>query len=206
MRPVHVIAFLIIAPLVALTAATARAQAIHNLERNFPLEVQDTSPTDAGKWQLQGSVVSERSDTSPDKLTLSPNLQWGFAENAHLFVFVPFYADADGASSGSGEIHAGMLWNFLAEGQIIPSLAISPEVIAPTGDASEGIDAAVTLIATKQITKESSEDRLHLNIRYDYNAVPSSTERENRMEYVAGYSRKITDKTVLILDAFHREE
>src|SRR5215218_1285735 len=106
MRSVPFVALTMVAALVA-PASFARAQAIHNLERNLPLEVQDTAPTDTGKLQLQGSAISERSDTSDDRLTLTPNLQWGFAENAHLFAYVPFYADAGDSSTGSGDIFVG---------------------------------------------------------------------------------------------------
>jgi hypothetical protein len=36
--------------------------------------------------------------------------------------------------------------------------------------------------------------------------VPASSEREDRYEYVIGYSRKLNDKAVLVLDFFRREE
>jgi hypothetical protein len=192
--------------MLALWPITAGAQSIHNLEQNLPLEIQDTSPTDTGKISLQASMVTERSDTSPDQLTLEPNVQWGFAENAHLFVYSPYYIGHGDATSGSGDIFVGMLWNFWAEGQYSPSIAIVGELVAPTGVGSDGLDTAVTLIATKQITKESSEDRLHLNIRWDHNSIPGIDERGDRFEYVFGYSRKLSEKSVLVLDYFHRQE
>jgi hypothetical protein len=190
---------------VALWPLTAAAQSVHNLERNLPIEVQDTAVTDTGKVQIQGAAVNENS-AETHKLTLEPNIQWGFAENAHLFIYQPNYIGSESVRSGSGDIHVGMLYNFLAEGPIIPSLALSGEVVAPTGVGSDGLDWALEFIADKQITKESSEDRLHLNIRWDHNSVPASSEREDRYEYVIGYSRKLNDKAVLVLDFFRREE
>ena len=187
--------------------APASAQAIHNLERNLPVEVQDTSPTDTGKVQLQGAAVNETSNESSDRFTLQPSVQWGFAENAHFLAYSQFYiADDDSAETGSGDVFVGMLYNFLAEGHYSPGLAVQGELVAPTGKDSEGLDTALTFIASKQITTEPTEDRLHFNVRWDHNSEPGTDERADRFEYVFGYSRKVTDKAVLVLDFFRREE
>lgn len=53
---------------------------------------------------------------------------------------------------------------------------------------------------------EPTEDRFHFYVRWDHNAEAGAGEREDRFEYVVGYSRKITEKTVLVLDLFRREE
>jgi hypothetical protein len=156
----------------ALWPLTAAAQSVHNLERTLPIEVQDTAVTDTGKVQIQGSAVNENF-AETHRLTLEPNVQWGFAENAHLFIYQPNYIGSESVRSGSGDIHVGMLYNFLAEGPVIPSLALSGEVVAPTGVGSDGLDWALEFIADKQITKASSEDRIHLNIRWDHNSVPA---------------------------------
>ena len=184
------------------------AQAIHNLERNLPLEVEDTAPTDTGKVQIQGSAINETGDSpdTSDRFTLQPNIQWGFAENAHLTISAPFYIGDESVRSGSGDIDVGILYNFLAEGRYLPSMAVDAQVIAPTGVGSDGLDTDVTFVLTKQITKASSEDRVHLNVRWIHNSIASSTERDDRMEYVIGYSRKLNDKAVLVLDFFRREE
>jgi hypothetical protein len=198
---------IVAAAAIVVPGSVALGQAVHNLERGLPLEVQDTAVTDTGKVQVQLSTVNETFGQTADRFQIEPNIQWGFAENAHLFVYSPFYISNDPTvRSGSGDIHVGVLYNFLAEGPVIPSLALSAEAVAPTGVASDGLDYAIELIADKQITKESSEDRLHLNLRWDHNSIPGSTERQDRYEYVIGYSRKITDKTVLVLDFFRRDE
>jgi len=184
----------------------ASAQSVHNLERNLPLEVQDTAPLDTGKVSLQAAAVNETSETQ-DKLTLQPSVQWGFAENAHVQATAPFYVtDTDDARRGSGDVYLGLQYNFLAEGNVTPSLAAIVEVVAPTGIGSSGFDTQLTLIATKQITKEPSEDRLHLNVLWYHNDDPAADERENRFELVVGYSRKVSDKFVLVVDFFHRQE
>jgi hypothetical protein len=189
-----------------LCAAAASAQSIHNLERNLPLEVSDTSVTDTGKVSLQGAAVNETSETS-DRFTLQPSLQWGFAENAHLLAYSQWYiADDPSQESGSGDTFVGMLYNFFAEGRFVPSLAIQGELVAPTGKGSEAVDTAVTFLATKQVTSQPSEDRLHFNFRWDRNNLPSPGERDDRFEYVIGYSRKVTDKAVLVVDFFRRDE
>jgi hypothetical protein len=185
--------------------AMVSAQAIHNLERGLPLEIQDTATTDTGKIQIQGSAINEQSDAG-DRLTLEPNIQWGVAENLHLTVHSPYYLGDESLRTGSGDIYAGALYNFLAEGQWLPGAAVLGEVVAPTGVASDGLDTAVTFILSKQITKESSEDRIHFNVQWYHNAIPSPGERDDRYTYVIGYSRKLNDKTVLVLDFVRRDE
>jgi hypothetical protein len=190
----------------ALWPAIAAAQAVHNLERNLPLEVMDTSATDTGKVQLQGSAVNELSDTS-DKFTLQPSVQWGAAENMHLLAYSQFFtADDDAMETGSGDTFFGFFYNFLGEGRFLPGMAAQAEMVAPTGEDSEGLDTAFTFVASKQVTRQPTEDRFHFNLRWDHNSESSPGEREDRFTYVAGYSRKVTDKAVLVLDFFRREE
>ena len=185
--------------------AVVAAQAIHNLERGLPLEIQDTAPTDTGKIQVQGSAMNEQSDAG-DRLTLEPNIQWGVAENMHLSVRSPYYLGEESLRTGSGDIYAGMLYSFLAEGQWMPGAAVLGELVAPTGEGSDGLDTTLTLILSKQITKESSEDRVHVNVQWYHNSIASPGEREDRLTYVIGYSRKLSDKAVLVLDFVRRDE
>src|SRR5215211_6075878 len=83
----------VVLAIAALLPRFATAQAIHNLERNLPLEIEDTAVTDTGKVQVQGSAVNEVGDTpdNSDRFTLTPNVQWGFAENAHFTLSAPYY-------------------------------------------------------------------------------------------------------------------
>jgi hypothetical protein len=185
--------------------APTRAQSVHNLERGLPIEAMDTAVTDTGKVQVQGSAINETSETQ-DRFSLQPNVQWGFAENAHLFVNNPYYLGDESVQSGSGDIFVGILYNFLAEGKYLPSAAVQGELVAPTGVGSDGLDSALTFVLTKQITKEASEDRIHFNLRWDHNSVAGDDERKDRFEYVIGYSRKVTDKAVLAIDFFRRDE
>jgi hypothetical protein len=186
--------------------AAASAQAIHNLERNLPLEVQDTAFTDTGKLQIQGAFVNELSDTS-DRLSLQPSFQYGFAENAHVIAYSQiFNADDDADERGSGDTYVGLFYNFLAEGRYLPSFAFQADLLAVPGEDNDGHDTALTFIATKQFRTEPTEDRVHFNVRWDHNNEAATGEREDRFECVLGYSRKVTDKTVLVLDLFRREE
>ena len=205
-RPSLIIAAAAAAGSALLLPGNAAAQSVHNLERGFPVEVQDTAPTDTGKISLQAAATNETSESS-DRLTLEPSVQWGFAENAHLQISAPFYvADTPDARSGSGDVYVGMLYNFLAEGNVTPSLAVLGEAVAPTGIGSSGFDTQLTLLATKQITTEASEDRVHFNAIWYHNADAAADERDNRFELVLGYSRKVNDKVVLVLDYFYRQE
>src|SRR5215212_2616341 len=159
-----------VALVLALWPTMAAGQSVHNLERGLPVEVMDTSPTDTGKIQVQGSATNETSDTSPDRFSLQPNVQWGFAENAHLLLYSTYYIGDESVQSGSGDIYVGMLYNFLAEGQWSPGVAVQGELVTPTGVGRDGLDTALTLVSSKQITKESSEDRIHFNLRWDHNS------------------------------------
>jgi hypothetical protein len=182
-------------------SATALAQNLHNLERGLPLEIEDTLATDPGQFQLQAFVRYDHTRENQDQTTLQPQIQYGLAEGLHVQAQSSFLVgDAD--RTGSGDLQLGLLYNFLKEPPSgpLPSLAVTALVVAPTGVGSDGLDTELSLIATKSLTAAPSEDRIHLNLRWYHNSVPAHDERHDRFTFVAGYSRKLAQNTILVAD------
>src|SRR4051794_31333329 len=77
-------------------APAASASDVHDLQRNLPLEVEDTITTDPGSLQVQASARYERTHEGEDQLTLEPQLQYGVLPNLHVELSYPVIAgDAD---------------------------------------------------------------------------------------------------------------
>jgi hypothetical protein len=191
---------------VCATVAAPRAFAgdPYNLELGLPVTVIDTAPGTGLQFQLFARY--DRTSDSRDQTLLSPQLQWGFAQDWHLEVQSP-YIVGDADRTGSGDIQVGLFWNFFKEPQNspLPSLAVHGLLIAPTGVGSDGLDTELELVATKTLTGAPSQDEVHANVRWDHNSVPASDERQDRFTFVAGYSRRLAEQTILVAD-FVREQ
>ncbi|HEY0009071.1 MAG TPA: transporter [Tepidisphaeraceae bacterium] len=187
-----------------LANAPAWAGDVHDLNRGLPLDFEDATPSPQGDVSVQLSARYEHNNDGEDQLTLEPQIQWGFAPNAHLQVQAPFhFGDAD--RSGSGDVAVGVLYNFLQEEGWRPALAVNGVVFVPSGEGNDGLDTELSLIATKTLTSEPSQDRLHLNVRWTRNAAEEENQRHDRFAFVAAYSRKLDDDTVFVAD-FIREQ
>jgi len=196
---------LLCAALLASMAPAARASDVHDLQRGLPLEVEDTTTTEEGSFQVQASARYERTNEGEDQLTVEPQLQYGLLPNLHVELSYPIIAgDAD--RSGSGDVTAAVLYNFLQEENARPALAVKAQVELPTGVGSDGVDTDLRFLLTKTLSENESQDRVHLNVDWIHNAAADSDERHNRFIGVIGYSRKLSDQTVFLADLVREQQ
>jgi hypothetical protein len=191
--------------LAAAFAPAARASDVHDLQRNLPLEVEDTVTTEPGTLQAQASARYEHTSEDQDRLTVEPQLQYGVLPNLHVELSYPVIAgDAD--RGGSGDFTFGALYTFLQEENARPSMAVKAQVELPTGVGGDGVDTDLRFLLTKTINEGESQDRVHLNVGWIHNAAADSDERENRFIGVIGYSRKLSDHAVFLADLVREQQ
>jgi hypothetical protein len=193
------------AALLAVAAPAASASDVYDLQRNFPLGVEDTTTADQGSVQVQASARYERTSDGEDQLTLEPQLQYGVLPNLQLELSYPIIAgDAD--RTGSGDLTFAALYIFLQEENARPALAVRAQVELPTGVGSDGLDTDIRVILTKTINEGPSQDRIHLNVDWLHNAAAAQDERSNAFVGVVGYSRKLSERTVFLADLVREEQ
>jgi hypothetical protein len=177
---------------------------VHDLQRGLPLEVEDTLTAQRREMQFQTPARYER-DENDDLLTVEPQLQYGFADNFQVEVTYPIKA-GDGPRSGSGDVVVAGVYRFLDEEQpgftssFLPSMAVKGEFVLPTGINSDGLDTALRFIATKTVTEDETEDRVHLNLAWELDMAAGSNARAHMFTAVIGYSRKVREDTVVLAD------
>lgn len=74
----------------------------------------------------------------------SLEMDWGFAQNWELAVFVPYdiwFAPTDDQSnsSGLGDTYLQVEYRFVQESTYLPAIAIQPQISIPTGNASRNL-------------------------------------------------------------------
>jgi hypothetical protein len=195
------------AAVVAAMAVAPRASAsdVHDLQRNLPLEVEDTTPAEEGSLQFQTSARYEHTNDDQDRLTIEPQFQYGLLPHVHVELSYPVIAgDAD--RTGSGDVTAAVLYNFLQEENSRPAMAVKAQVELPTGVGSDGLDTDLRFLLTKTLNENESQDRVHLNVGWIHNAAAASDERHNRFIGIVGYSRKLSDQTVFLADLVREQQ
>ena len=188
----------------AVVAPAGMAADVHDLQRGLPLEVEDTQTAQRREMQFQTPARYER-DENDDLLTITPQLQYGFADNFQVEVSYPIKA-GDGRRSGSGDVIVAGLYRFMDEEQpgftssFMPSMAVKAECDLPTGVNSDGLDTTLRFIATKTVTEAESQDRVHLNVSWEHDMAAGSNARAHIFNAIVGYSRKLREDTVLLAD------
>lgn len=185
-------------------AVAARAD-VHDLQQGLPLEVEDTETADEKQMQLQTYLRYEVSDDGEDRGELVPQLQYGFTERLHVEATYPVFMGSDDRS-GSGDIQVGAVYRFLDEKENLPSMAVKARFDLPTGVNSDGLDTTAVLIASRSLTDEETEDRLHLNLGWEHNMAAEENERANRFFAIVGYSRKLNEDTVFAADIIREQQ
>jgi Putative MetA-pathway of phenol degradation len=190
--------------LVALAPLAAIAADHMNLEEGLPTRVEDAYPTAFRNREVQGVFSYDRTRQDENRVTLEPRLEFGISPNTELRIRAPFYTgNAD--RTGSGNLDVSALYNFNAEGLVLPALAVEGEGEIPTGKDSRGFDTTLKFIATKSIS-QTGLDRIHLNLGWTHNAGREADEREHRYLAILGYSRRLTADTVLVADFIREQE
>src|SRR5215213_9417410 len=136
--------FAVLLAALALTPA-APASDVHDLQRNLPLEVEDTTTSERGSVEAQASARYERTNEGEDQLTIEPQLQYGVLPNLQIELSYPVLA-GDAERGGSGNLTVGALYNFLPEENARPALAVSGQAELPTGVDADGVDTDLRLL------------------------------------------------------------
>jgi hypothetical protein len=194
----------IIAGLLPASVAFAQSDQL-NLENNFGVQLEDAYATEYGNREFQTYARFTRDNQGRHVTTLAPALEFGPFRNTQISVAAPFRL-GNGDRTGSGNVQVSALYSFNTEGLVLPAIALAGQVEFPTGLDSKGVDYTLRFAATKTITQ--GIDRLHVNVRYTRNAMPTTqgegptlmSERPERWVTIIGYSRRITPTTLLVLD------
>lgn len=185
--------FLFLLPL--LFAWSVQAGDIADLNRNLPLEMEDARPTDAGGVELQLSTNWRRSREGADSYLLLPQLQWGFARDAHLQVATQGQV-GDTDPAGNWDLQIGALYRFLGDDQAF-SLAVYGELDLPTGIDNAGLDTELKLIASQPIGPQSGT---HFNLAWVHNPAPAEGERPHGFRAALGGHHKFSDRWMIVAD------
>lgn len=175
-----------------------------NLEEGLPTALEDAYPIHYRGREIQTHLSYEQTDDGKDRVTLQPQVEFGFAPNAQAKIFAPFYlGDAD--KKNSGNVGIEVLYNFNTEGIYLPAFALAARADFPTGREADGIDTVLKALMTKSISRMGL-DRIHLNAAWRRNAGADPMEREHRYLLVTGYSRRVGPDTVMIADYVREQE
>jgi hypothetical protein len=181
-----------------------RAADHYNLDEGLPLHLEDAFPLASGNREIQISGGYERTKGNADRFTLVPRLEFGIAKNWQVSVDAPFYKGNDDTTN-SGNLRLGALYNFNQESTWFPALSLAGRAELPTGENSQGIDAAIKFIATKTIGNENL-DRLHLNLEFAHKFDEVYGERSDRHKAILGYSRRLGPDALLVADLVRERE
>jgi hypothetical protein len=178
---------------------------VHDLQQGLPLEVEDTQTAGHRQMALQAYARYERTDSGDDRGEFVPQLQYGFSDRLHAEATYPvFFGSAD--NSGSQDVQVGAVYRFLDETENLPAMAVKARVDLPTGAHSDGLDTTAVFIASRSLTDEETEDRVHLNLGWEHNMAAENDERANRFFAVIGYSRMLTQETVIAADLIREQQ
>jgi hypothetical protein len=194
---------LAVAILVAV-AAVVRADD-YEIDSDFPLRVEDATPTDYGEVDVQVSTTYEHTRHGRDLVNVGPRLKWGALPDLDVQVQTPILAgDAD--RTGSRDLQLRSQWRFLHERGLLPALAVQGELDAPTGVDSVGLDTVLEGIATKTISAEPARDELHLDAYWYHAGAPHMDERKDRYRIVVGWTRRLWPGTLLVADGVREQD
>jgi hypothetical protein len=175
-----------------------------DLRGELPLRLEDALVGRSVGVKLMTFGRFHRNEEGEEQWQFRPQVQYTFRRHWQVQVASPLLAGpAD--RSGSGDVTLGIAHQFLEERGIVPHLAASASVDLPTGRNSAGADTDVEFLATKTFGDGPARDRLHFNGTWLRNAARRRGQREHHYELVAGYSRNMTETTVILAD-YAREQ
>lgn len=173
-----------------------------NLNEYAPTRLEDASPTDEHKLDLQLSSVFEQED--PNQMQVRFNPRYGISKEAQLEAVANFFSGGD--ERGSGRIKLGGLYQFTDSRGFMPKIALSPFLVAPSGkyDQRLGYDNKLLVSWTLQGANERPEAEIHLNFGHSYHPIVADDERYNQFLFAFGYSYQIKRYAALVIDYFHQ--
>lgn len=173
----------------------------YGLDPNFPLQVEDASPTPEGKIELQVANLYQRSRDDKDSYDVESQLKWGIWKDVDFHLTVPAYFGND-STTGSGQIQVNSQWEFLEEApdEWWPAMAVEGDLNLPTGTGDYGLDTAVQFIATKTVIPGETQGQVHVNFTVSRNADKFPDERRYTYAAIVGYSQALTRTTAIVFD------
>ena len=176
---------------------------LEEVEKGSPTQVEDAYPLAYRELDVEGLFRYERL-SQEHRFVLSPRLEYGFAPNWQARVTIPFFTgNAD--ISGSGDLQAEILRNFLTETKWTPALAVSVEGDFPTGHAAHGIDTTLKLLASKTLGKWAARPQAHFNLSWTHHGGRMPEERPDLYGIIVGYSQLLSSRLMLVADYFRQQ-
>ncbi len=207
MQKSYTLVYLAIVSLIATVFPQIATAADHlNLEEGLPTEVEDAYPIPYQGIEVQGVFRYERTGEGEDSFVIEPRIEYGFAPNWQGRIAVPTqFGSAE--EDGLGDVGVEVFYNFNTETLNTPAFAVSVGADFPTSEEGAGVDPTVKLLMTKTLGTGANLDRLHVNVGYTYNDARQGGERSDRIQAIAGYSRRLNSETILVTNfVFEQEE
>jgi len=176
-----------VAALVLLVAPTIVWALDHdNLDPNRPIAIEDAYVVPQGEIGVEGGVAFNDRRQGHSQFTFQPQLIIGAFANTQLELSSDVLTDPRSVvgDDKSGNLTAGMLYNFNTETLTLPAFAARVQLGFPTGVNAQGVDTALTGVMTRSYGRW----RTHLNVGYTFLGSPQGQERSGAYRVVAAVS------------------
>lgn len=192
--------FLILALMISLPASAD----VMNLNEFMPTRLEDATPTDLHKVEAQLSSQFEVKHL--DETNFRLNGRYGMTDRLQLEGMMNTLTGGD--ETNSGDLQCGGQYLINKTEKYLPEIALSPNVILPTGRGSQGIDSHLRFNISSTLIGSSNTPttQVHVNVDWGNNEKRKSEERRNRFLYVVGLGHRFSDSGSLIIDFFREEE
>ncbi len=178
-----------------------------NLDKNRPLQIEDAYPIAKGEIALEGGARFSDRRQGRTHFAFQPQLLYGVIYNTQLEIGGDLLTEPTSinGSEKSGDLRAGVLYNFNTETLTMPALAVKLEIELPTGVRSKGVDGTIAGIVTRSFGRW----RTHLNVEYTVVGSAQGSERNGLYRLLAGVSYPLgypsMFRDTLIADVFTRQ-
>jgi hypothetical protein len=190
--------------LVSLLFCSSAFADVMNLNEFMPTKLEDATPADEHKTQLQLSSHYEQSH--PDQVINRFNPRYGLSKRAHLEASASGFSGGD--ERGSGRTKLGGLIQLNNPSGHMPMIALMPNILFPTGKYESGIGGELKLALTTTLkgSKDHPDAAIHLNVDHMYHPHVRFDERYNQYLVVIGYSQRLEEGTSIVADYYYQQE
>lgn len=177
---------------------------VMNLNDLMPTRLEDATPLEELSFDSQSSI-GYISDPADPEMIIRQNFRYGLTKRIQLETYGDIFSGGD--ERGSGQIHTGGLIQ-LVEENTLPSMAISPMVVLPTGKYQEGLNSDSKFIITKTLlgTPTTARAQVHFNLNWTHQHAVSGEERTNFYMTILGFSYRYADFQAFVIDLVREEE
>lgn len=178
---------------------------VMNLNDFMPTHLEDATPLEVFSFDSQ-TTTGFIKNSDADEVIFRQNFRYGLSEVVQLETFGDLYSGGD--ERDSGQITTGGLVRLNEESSSVPSFALSPMFILPTGKYAEAVTYDSKFIMTKTVkgSPGTPEVQIHLNLEWAHNPAAAVFERMNHYMAVLGFSYKYADQQAFVFDIFREEE